>query len=261
MGYRRLSAGVLFAGVACTGLLLSVFAGAQETSLPNSEFTDYMKAQPFAKVPLTPSPTGDSSFQQPDGGGRDATSEAGASDESLTIQLEHKRLNSSMSFLYSAPAGDYLAKPGNQVTGAWQSSLIGGIALDLSKQNATTVQLDSDVEVYGPVQQFFDRQQASGQDLTFDFGIVQLFPLAKAFSRSFSLEVGGYQQWLVSQSLFASGPIAVREPGYMVSSTGLQAVITLPDNNMTLSLHYGTERLAHAWQRPDAMEFQFSWTW
>jgi hypothetical protein len=261
VGYRRLSARMLLTGFACTWLLLSGFAGAQETSLPMSEFTKYMKAQNSVEIPSAPSPPGDSAFMQPDGGDRDATSDAGASDEPLTIQLGHNRLSGSMSFLYSAPAVDYLAKPGNLVAGAWQSSLIGGIAFDLSKRNATAAQLNSDVEIYGPVQQLSDRQQASGQDLAFDFGIVQLFPLNKAFTRSFSLEVGGYQQWLVSQSLFASGPIAVREPGYMVSSTGLQTIFTLPENNMALSLHYGTERLAHAWQKRNAVELEFSWTW
>lgn len=261
MGYRRLSARLLLTGFACTWLLLSAFAGAQETSLPMSEFTNYMKAQTYVEVPLPPSPLGDNAFLQSDSDDRDAASEVGASDEPLTLQLGHKRLNSSISFLYSAPASDYLAKPGNQITGAWQNSLIGGIAFDLNRRGATAVQLNSDVELYGPVQQLSDRQQASGQDLAFDFGIVQLFPLDKANTRSFSLEVGGYRQWLVSQPLFASGPIAVREPGYVVSSTGLQAGFTLPESNMTFSLRYGTECLAHAWQKPNAVELQFSWTW
>jgi hypothetical protein len=260
VGYRKLSARILFTGFACTWLL-SGFAGAQETSLPMSEFTKYVKAQNFVEIPLPSSPPGDNAFLQTDGGDRNTTSEVDTSDEPLTIQLEHKRFSSSISFLYSAPDGDYLAKPGNQVTGGWQNSLIGGIAFDLNRRKATAVQLNTDVEMYGPVQQLFDRQQASGQDLTFDFGIVQLFPRNKVVPRSFRLELGNYQQWFVSQSLFASGPIAVREPDYMVSSTGVQAIFTLPENNMTFSLRYGTEHLAHAWQKPNAVTLQFSWTW
>jgi hypothetical protein len=264
MRYRRFSASLLLTGFACLCLLRPVFAAAQETTSVMPEFINYMKAQTIVEVPLAPPahPPGDSAFLQPDGGGSDANRDVGAaSDEPFTIQLGHKRLNSSMSFLYSAPGNDYLGRPGNQITGAWQSSLIGGIAFDLGKRNATAFQLNSDVEIYGPVQQLSDRQQPSGQDLTFDFGLVQLFPLNKAFMRSFTLEVGGYQQWLVSQPLFASGPVAVREPGYTVSSTGLQVEITLPEHNMTLSLRYGTERLARAWQKPNAVELQFSWTW
>ncbi len=179
----------------------------------------------------------------------------------FSLQWEHKRLNGSIDLLYSPPSREYLSRPVNPMMNGWQNSMVGELSIDLNHGGSMSIQLNTDVEVYGTEQQPYDRQQASAQDLMFDWGLAKQFSLNKPSTYSMDLEIGGFQEWTITQSLLAGGALVVREPGYTIFSTGLQTALTLPEKNMTLTFRYGIEHLMQPPQRHRSLAIELSRSW
>lgn len=243
--------------------LRPVPAAAQESGIGTPESTNYLKIQSSVELPLVSGSRFvlDSPFELHDLGASGVAGEAGTPDGSFALQVEHKRLSGSLSFLYSPPPRDYLSTSDSPITDGWQNSMVGELSIDVSHGGSTAIKVSTDVELYGMDQQAYDRKQASAQDLTFDWGLEKQFSVSKIPTHSIGLEIGGYHEWVITQSLVAGGPLVARDAGYTIFSTGLQAAFMLPEKNVTLSFRYGMEHLMQAEQKHRSLAIELSWSW
>jgi hypothetical protein len=90
-------------------------------------------------------------------------------------------------------------------SGYWGNNITSGTTFYITKIKATTANLATDWEVHGqrqtastPSGQFSEK--TPGQAFTDEWGIGQVLPLKKDFSRLLQLGLVGYDQWQVSSN-------------------------------------------------------------
>ena len=95
-----------------------------------------------------------------------------------------------------------------------------------------------------------------GEAFTDEWGLGQMLPLKKDFSRLLQLGVIGYDQWQVT----ANQGLTAAFPYYSVHAVGVQSNFILPPKGLNLFFKYENEYLAKARPEGRTIVFGFSWT-
>jgi hypothetical protein len=182
-----------------------------------------------------------------------------------------KRADVNVGYAFSAPTGRYTAGASNNVgSGYWGNNITSGTTFYITKDKGTSADLATDWEVHGqrqtastPSGQFSEK--TPGQAFTDEWGVGQILPLKKDFSRLLQLGLVGYDQWQVSSNggtvIVAGIPLnASTIPYYSVHGIGFQSNFILPAKDLSAFFKYFDEYLAKARPQGRTIVFGFAWT-
>jgi hypothetical protein len=189
----------------------------------------------------------------------------------LNLGWHLKRADVDVGYAFSAPTGRYTAGANDNVgSGYWGNNITSGTTFYITKNKATTANLATDWEVHGqrqtastPSGQFSEK--TPGQAFTDEWGVGQILPLKKDFSRLLQLGLVGYDQWQVSSNggtvIVAGVPVnASTIPYYSVHGVGFQSSFILPAKDLSAFFKYYDEYSAKARPQGRTFVFGFSWT-
>jgi hypothetical protein len=174
-----------------------------------------------------------------------------------------KRVDFVAGYAFLAPTGRFTQGASNNVgSGYWGNDITTGATLYITKNQGTTANLATAWEIHG---QKSGTNITPGQAFTTEWGIGQILPLKKDFSRLLQLGLVGYDQWQVSNSsgTLIVGGVPIPEssiPFYSVHAIGVQSNFILPPKNLALFFKYYDEYRAKARVQGRTIVFGFSWT-
>jgi hypothetical protein len=181
----------------------------------------------------------------------------------LNMGWHLKRADVNVGYAFNAPTGRFTAgAPDNVGSGYWGNNITSGTTFYITKNKATSANLSTDWEIHG---QKSGTNLTPGQAFTIEWGLGQVLPLKKDFSKLLQFGLVGYDQWQVSNNggtvTVAGIPVpASRIPFYSVHAVGVQANFILPAKDLSAFFKYYDEY--HALARPQGrtIVFGFSWT-
>ena len=189
----------------------------------------------------------------------------------LNMGWHLKRVDFNAGYAFTAPTGRYTAGASNNVgSGYWGNNITSGTTLYITKNKGTSANLATDWEIHGarrtasiPGGQFSNK--TPGQAFTIEWGLGQVLPLKKDFSRLLQLGVVGFDQWQVSSNggtvIVAGNPVPASSiPYYSVHGIGFQSNFILPAKDFVLFFKYYDEYRALATVRGRTVVFGGSWT-
>jgi hypothetical protein len=178
----------------------------------------------------------------------------------LNLGWHLKRADVNVGYAFTAPTGRFTPGASDNVgSGYWGNNITSGTTFYITKNKATTANLSTDWEIHG---QKSGTNITPGQAFTIEWGLGQILPLKKDFSRLLQLGFVGYDQWQVSHSSGTLGP-GIPEfsiPFYSVHAIGVQADFILPAKNLAAFFKYYDEYHAIARPQGRTIVFGFSWT-
>jgi hypothetical protein len=174
-----------------------------------------------------------------------------------------KRVDVNVGYAFSAPTGRFTQGASDNVgSGYWGNDITSGTTFYITKNKGTSANLSTDWEKHG---QKSGTNITPGQAFTMEWGLGQVLPLKKDFSRLLQFGLVGYDQWQVTRNsgttLVAGIPLPQSAiPFYSVHAVGVQANFILPAKDLAAFFKYYDEY--HALARPQGrtIVFGFSWT-
>jgi hypothetical protein len=173
-----------------------------------------------------------------------------------------KRADVAVGYAFTAPTGRFTAGASDNVgSGYWGNNITSGTTFYITKNKGTSANLSTDWEVHGKKS---GTNLTPGQAFTDEWGIGQVLPLKKDFSRLLQLGLVGYDQWQVSSNggtvTVAGIPVpASILPYYSVHGIGFQSNFILPAKDLALFFKYYDEYSAKA--RPEGRTIVFGGSW
>jgi hypothetical protein len=167
----------------------------------------------------------------------------------LTLSWRFKRAGLWVGDGFVAPTGRYTPGASNNIgSGYWGNQLLTGSTVYLTKNKGTSANLFTDWEAHGQKQTSNTYHETPGQTFTIEWGVGQVLPLDKGFSKLFQIGLVGYDQWQVSNNtgLLASGVPARLVPFYSVHAIGFQTNFILPRKNLNFYFKFEPEFSATA---------------
>src|SRR5271163_2977978 len=181
----------------------------------------------------------------------------------LNLGWHLKRTDVNVGYAFTAPTGRFTAGASNNVgSGYWGNNITSGTTYYITKNKATSANLATDWEIHG---QKSGTNETPGQAFTDEWGLGQVLPLKKDFSRLLQLGLVGYDQWQVSNNggtvNVAGVPVpASIIPYYSVHGIGFQSDFVLPAKDLSAFFKYYDEYSAKARPQGRTIVFGFSWT-
>jgi hypothetical protein len=178
--------------------------------------------------------------------------------EPVNLGWHLKRADVSAGYAFMAPTGRFTTGASDNVgSGYWGNHITSGTTFYITKNKGTSANLFTDWEIHGKKS---GTNLTPGQAFTMEWGLGQVLPLKKDFSRLLQLGLVGYDQWQVSTNggTIPVGPISVPAstiPYYSVHAIGFQSNFILPAKGLTLFFKYEDEYLAKA--RPEGRTIVF----
>jgi hypothetical protein len=165
-----------------------------------------------------------------------------------------KRADVMAGYGFTAPTGRFTAGANNNVgSGYWGNDLTTNTTAYLTKNKGTSANLATVWEFHGQKQ---GTRITPGQAFTIEWGLGQVLPLKKDFSRLLQVGVIGYDQWQVSNN---SGVTSVL-PYYSSHAIGFQTNFILPAKALNFFFKYEGEYSAKARPQGRTIVFGGSWT-
>lgn len=183
--------------------------------------------------------------------------------EPFNLGWHLKRVDFNVGYAFVAPTGRFTKGASNNVgSGYWGNDITSGTTLYITKNKGTSANLATSWEIHG---QKTGTNITPGQAFTMEWGLGQVLPLKKDFSRLLQLGLVGYDQWQVSNSrgtLFVGGvPIPESSiPYYSAHGIGVQSNFILPAKALVAFFKYYDEYRAKARVEGPTFVFGFSWT-
>lgn len=187
----------------------------------------------------------------------------------VTLGWHLKRLDFYGGYAFFAPTGRYTPGASNNIgSGYWGNDLLTGTTFYVTKNKGTSVNLFTNWEFHGSKQGAQNTRVTPGQTFTTEWGVGQVLPLKKDFSRLLQLGAVGYDQWQVSNNsgtvpnpLPGGNPVPARRiPDYSVHSAGLQANFILPPQNLNFYFKYYWEFSARSHPLGHTLDFGLTYT-
>ena len=179
--------------------------------------------------------------------------------EPLNLGWHLKRADINAGYAFIAPTGRFVPGASNNVgSGYWGNDITTGTTLYVTKNRGTSANLFTDWETHGKKT---GTNLTPGQAFTMEWGLGQVLPLKKDFSRLLQLGLIGYDQWQVSSNGGTIGPglPASAVPFYSVHAIGFQSNFILPPKNLNMFFKFEDEFRALA--RPEGRTIVFGFTW
>jgi hypothetical protein len=173
-----------------------------------------------------------------------------------------ERVDFTAGYGFTAPTGRFTPGASDNVgSGYWGNNITSGTTFYITKNKGTTANLSTDWEIHG---QKSGTNVTPGQAFTMEWGLGQVLPLKKDFSRLLQLGLVGYDQWQVSNNdgtiLVAGKPVSVTGiPFYSAHAIGVQSNFILPAKDLAAFFKYYYEY--HALARPQGRTFVFGFSW
>lgn len=184
----------------------------------------------------------------------------------FTLGWHLKRADINVADAFMIPTGRYSPGASNNVgTGYFGNHLQTGVTYYITKNKGTSANLFTDWEVHGPRQGTNNTFKTPGQAFTDEWGVGQILPLKKDFSKLLQFGVIGYDQWQVTANggTVPLGPIVVPAnviPYYSVHAVGGQLNFILPPKNFSLFFKYEHEYASSAHTLGNTIVFGGTWT-
>ena len=184
----------------------------------------------------------------------------------FTIGWHLKRADINVADAFMIPTGRYSPGASNNVgTGYFGNHLQTGVTYYITKNKGTSANLFTDWEVHGPRQGTSNTFKTPGQAFTDEWGVGQILPLKKDFSKLLQFGVIGYDQWQVTANggTVPVGPIVAPAnliPYYSVHAVGGQLNYILPAKNFSLFFKYEHEYAASSHTLGTTIVFGGTWT-
>jgi hypothetical protein len=181
----------------------------------------------------------------------------------LNLGWHLKRADVAVGYGFTAPTGRFTAGASDNVgSGYWGNNITTGTIFYITKNKGTSANLATDWEIHG---QKTGTNETPGQAFTAEWGLGQVLPLKKDFSRLLQLGLVGYDQWQVSNNggtiSVAGIPVAASKiPFYSVHAVGVQSNFILPAKDLALFFKYYDEYSAKARPQGRTIVFGVSWT-
>jgi hypothetical protein len=165
-----------------------------------------------------------------------------------------KRADVWVGYAFIAPTGKFSPGANNNVgSGYWGNNFATGTTFYVTKNKGTSLNLSTNWEIHGKKR---ETNITPGEAFTDEWGLGQMLPLKKDFSRLLQLGVIGYDQWQVT----ANQGLTAAFPYYSVHAVGVQSNFILPPKGLNLFFKYENEYLAKARPEGRTIVFGFSWT-
>lgn len=169
------------------------------------------------------------------------------------------------------PTGRYSPGALNNIgSGYYGNHVFTGTTVYLTKDKGTSANLFTDWEVHGRRQGTNGTFKTPGQAFTDEWGVGQILPLSKDFSKLVQVGVIGYDQWQItanSGTIPLSGPLgnviilpASSLPFYSFHAVGGQVGFIMPGKALNFFFKYEHEYLAYATTLGNTIVFGGSWT-
>jgi hypothetical protein len=174
-----------------------------------------------------------------------------------------KRADVTVGYGFVAPTGRYTAGASDNVgSGYWGNFITTGTTVYLTKNKGTSANLFTGWETHGKKG---GTDKTPGQAFTAEWGLGQVLPLKKDFSRLLQLGFVGYDQWQVTDN---GGTITVAGvtlpasvlPSYSSHALGFQSNFILPKRDLVLTFKYYDEISAKAHPVGRTIVFGGAWT-
>jgi hypothetical protein len=180
--------------------------------------------------------------------------------EPVNLGWHLKRADINVGYAFVAPTGRFTAGATNNVgSGYWGNDITTGTTFYITKNKATSANFFTDWEKHG---QKSGTSISPGQTFTDEWGLGQILPLKKDFSRLLQLGVIGYDQWQISNNggyVLPSVPASTL-PYYSLHAIGLQTDFILPAKGVNLFFKYEDEYSVKAAPQGRTFVFGGSWT-
>jgi hypothetical protein len=166
-------------------------------------------------------------------------------------------------YAFTAPTGRYTPGASNNIgSGYWGNNISTGSTVYITKDKGTSANLFTNWETHGSKTTAFGTKATPGQAFTMEWGVGQVLPLKKDFSRLFQFGVIGYDQWQTSADggLVAPNVPANLIPYYSVHSVGFQTNYILPPKALNFFFKFEDEYKALARPQGRTIVFGGSWT-
>ncbi len=176
----------------------------------------------------------------------------------VTLGWTLKRADVYVGYAFMAPTGRYSAGASDNVgSGYWGNHFVTATTFYITKNKGTSASLFTDWEFHGSRATGAGTNITPGQAFTTEWGIGQVLPLKKDFTRLLQLGVIGYDQWQVSnnQGLAAPNVPANALPYYSVHAIGFQTNFILPVKALNFFFKFEDEYRAFA--RPEGRTIAF----
>jgi hypothetical protein len=187
----------------------------------------------------------------------------------LNLGWHLKRADMNVGYGFTAPTGRYSSAPGttnNVGSGYWGNDLTTNTTLYLTKNKGTSANLATIWEIHGQKQitnivSGLPVNRTPGQAFTIEWGLGQVIPLKKDFSRLFQIGLIAYDQWQVSNNSGTTilGTPASALPYYSVHALGFQTNFIVPAKALNFFFKYYGEY--HALARPQGRTIVFGGSW
>jgi hypothetical protein len=169
------------------------------------------------------------------------------------IAWNFKRADVWVGYAFVAPTGKFFPGASNNIgSGYWGNNFATGTTFYVTKNKGTSLNLATNWEIHGKKREI---DITPGEAFTDEWGLGQMLPLKKDFSRLLQLGVIGYDQWQVT----ANQGLTAAFPYYSVHAVGVQSNFILPTKGFNLFFKYENEYLAKA--RPEGRTIVFGFVW
>jgi len=184
----------------------------------------------------------------------------------ISLGWHLKRWDIQVAEAFMVPTGRYSPGASNNIgTGYFGNHLQTGTTYYITKNKGTSANLFTDWEVHGQRQGTNNTYKTPGQAVTDEWGVGQVLPLKKDFSKLLQLGVIGYDQWQVTSNggTIPIGPITAPAkylPYYSVHAVGGQLNYILPAKNFSLFFKYEHEYMSSSHTLGNTIVFGGGWT-
>jgi hypothetical protein len=188
----------------------------------------------------------------------------------LNLGWHLKRADVNVGYGFTAPTGRYSSAPGttnNVGSGYWGNNITTNTTVYLKKNKGTSANLATIWEIHGQKQitnivSGLPVNRTPGQAFTIEWGLGQVIPLKKDFSRLLQFGLIGYDQWQVSSDKGTTilGTPASALPYYSVHGLGFQTNFIMPTKALNFFFKYYGEYRALASPQGRTIVFGGSWT-
>ncbi len=161
----------------------------------------------------------------------------------FTLGWKKARADFSVGYGLTIPTGRYVNGATDNIgSGYWGHNVLSNWTVYLTKNKSTTADLATIWEIHSKKD---GSNVTPGQAFTIEWGLGQLIPLDKQFTKILQVGLVGYDQWQVTGN---SGTVAAKlVPAYSVHAIGCQANFLMPAKNVNLFFKFEPEyrALAH----------------
>jgi hypothetical protein len=181
--------------------------------------------------------------------------------QSLTLDWDWNRAETSIAYIFSAPAIQASTRTVYAIPQYWTNSIETAHALKLAKDNGVSASLSTDWEIKRPERYVKGTRGIQAQSFNMEWRVTHLVPLDRRMAMFLEFGAAGYDGWVRTNTATLSGGLSPTGVPLSVHAAGFLAGFIVPEKNLSLTLKYEPEYKANNLSRGRMVVMGFSWTW